>query len=140
MLSVSRFDDCFKLGKRIDEKPYLLPDPEILRKHSHDDVKVPNTPQIEGATSPRPEFLPTPTDTPNVSIRKLHVFNAKKVMLAEDLVLGSRLRGILEDLIEKGGGKNQAKRAKKRAKKGAKKGYCEQPLCILVRQTRHPRG
>jgi hypothetical protein len=104
VLIIDRFDDCFKLGKRIDEKPYLLPDPEILRKGSDVDVKVPNTSRMEGALAPRPDFLPTPTDTPNSSIRKLHVFNAKKVMLADDLVLGSRLRGILEDLIEKGGG------------------------------------
>ena len=104
MLIGDRFDDCFKLGKRIDEKPYLLPDPEILRKSSDEDVKVPNTSQMEGAIAPRPDFLPTPTDTPTNSVRKLHVFNAKKVMLADDLVLGSRLRGILEDLIEKGGG------------------------------------
>lgn len=58
---------------------------------------------MEGAISPRPEFLPTPTDTPNSS-RRLHVFNSKKVMLGGDLVLGSRLRGIIEDLIEGGGG------------------------------------
>jgi len=31
-----RFDDCLKLGKRIDEKPYLLPDPEIFRVRPED--------------------------------------------------------------------------------------------------------
>ena len=25
------FDDCLRLGRRIDERPYMLPDPEILR-------------------------------------------------------------------------------------------------------------
>lgn len=25
------FDDCLKLGRRIDERPYMLPNPEILR-------------------------------------------------------------------------------------------------------------
>lgn len=104
MLIFCRFDDCLKLGKRIDERPYLLPNPEILRKGSDEDVKFPNTAQMEGAISPRPEFLPTPTDTPHSSRRRLHVFNSKKVMLAEDLNLGSRLRGIIEDLIEGGGG------------------------------------
>jgi hypothetical protein len=101
---MARFDDCLKLGKRIDERPYILPNPEILRKDSSDDVNVPNTAQMEGAISARPEFLPTPTDTPGNSRRRLHVFNAKKVMLADDLTLGSRLRGIIEDLIEGGGG------------------------------------
>lgn len=104
LLTIVRFDDCLKLGKRIDEQPYLLPNPEILRKDSSDDVKVPNTAQMEGAMSARPEFLPTPTDTSNNSCRRLHVFNSKKVMLADDLTLGSRLRGIIEDLIEGGGG------------------------------------
>jgi twin BRCT domain len=101
-LTAFRFDDCLKLGKRIDERPYLLPNPEILRKSATDDVKVPNTSEMEGATAPRPESLPNPADTP--SSRRLHVFNEKKVMLSEDLALGSRLRGIIEDLIEGGGG------------------------------------
>lgn len=104
MLTICRFDDCLKLGKRIDERPYILPNPEILRKDSSEDVKVPNTAQMAGAISPRPEFLPTLTDAPKNSCRRLHVFNSKKVMLADDLSLGSRLRGIIEDLIESGGG------------------------------------
>jgi hypothetical protein len=37
-----RFDDCFKLGKRIDETPYLLPDPEILNPLPEEDVRVPS--------------------------------------------------------------------------------------------------
>jgi hypothetical protein len=54
--------------------------------------------------TPRPNFLPTPTDSPTGSDRKLNVFHEKKVMLADDLGLSSRLRGIIEDLIEGGGG------------------------------------
>lgn len=63
---------------------------------------MPTTSAVEGATSPRPKYLPTPTDSPDK--RRLDVFNGKKVMLADDLGLGSRLRGILEQLIEGGGG------------------------------------
>jgi hypothetical protein len=99
-----RFDDCLKLGKKIDDKPYLLPDPEILRKGSDEDVKIPSTAHIEGAVSVRPEYLPHPTDSPITSRRQLKVFNGKKVMIGEDLHLGSRLRAIIEDLIEGGGG------------------------------------
>jgi len=92
------------LGRKIDEKPYLLPNPDILLKRPDEDIKVPNSSHIEGAIAPRPEFLPTPTDSPSGSRNRLHVFNEKKVMLAADLGLSSRLRGIIEDLIEGGGG------------------------------------
>lgn len=103
-LTFFRFDDCLKLGKKIDDKPYLLPNPSILEKGSEGEVKVPSTAQIEGAVSVRPDFLPHPTDTPATSMRNLHVFNGKYVMFGDDLQLGTRLRGILEDLITGGGG------------------------------------
>jgi len=96
------FDDCLKLGKRIDERPYLLPDPEILRMTLTEPVAVPSTPEMVGATAPRPDYLPHPVDSPDA--RKLHVFHDRRVMLAADLNLNSRLRGILEDLIIRGGG------------------------------------
>lgn len=100
----ARFDDCLKLGKRIDERPYLLPDPELLRKRSDEDVTTPTTAQINGAMSPHPNFLPTPADEARPSERRLDVFNAKRIMLSSDLALGSRLKAILETLIEEGGG------------------------------------
>ncbi|KAI9738968.1 MAG: hypothetical protein M1818_005282 [Claussenomyces sp. TS43310] len=98
------FDDCLRLGQRIDERPYLLPDPEVLRMRADENVNIPASQHIEGATSTRPDFLATPTDSPIASRRHLHVFNEKTIMLADDLSLGSRLRGIIEDLIEGGGG------------------------------------
>jgi hypothetical protein len=91
-----------KLGKRIDEKPYLLPDPEILRVNPEDSVPIPSTAQLQGATSSRPENFPIPTDSPRRS--PLYVFDKKRVMLSEDLEISSRLRKIIEDLIEGGGG------------------------------------
>lgn len=103
-LIIDRFDDCLKLGKRIDESPYLLPDPEIFRKGPEDSVTIPTTANIEGAVSPRPAFLPTRTDSPTGSGRQLNVFSGKRVMFAEDLGLGNRLRTIIEDIIKHGGG------------------------------------
>lgn len=97
------FDDCLKLGRRIDEKPYLLPDPEILRLGPDEQVMVPVTALMVGATAPRPDYLPHHVDSPGDS-RRLHVFHDKKVMLSEDLKLNSRIRGTIEDLILKGGG------------------------------------
>lgn len=99
---MNRFDDCLKLGKRIDEKPYLLPNPEILRMNSEDSVTIPAAGQLQGATSSRPENFPIPTDSPRRS--PLYVFDKKRVILSEDLEISSRLRKIIEDLIEGGGG------------------------------------
>lgn len=97
MLISHRFDDCLKLGKRIDEKPYLLPDPEIFRAKPSDEIPFAVGDNIKGATVARPEQLAMPTDA---TARKLRVFKDKKVMLSKDLGVSDRLRGILEELIE----------------------------------------
>jgi hypothetical protein len=97
------FDDCLKLGMRIDEGPYLLPDPEILRKNADDTaVPIPATAQLQGAISPRPDNFPIPTDSP--SRTPLTVFKNKRIMLSDDLDISNRLRKIIEDLIAGGGG------------------------------------
>ncbi|SPQ27036.1 c9f6de18-114c-4566-b1c4-117199d8b410 [Thermothielavioides terrestris] len=93
------FDDCFRLGKRIDEGPYLLPDPEILRKAPEEIVKVPSSQQLEGATSTVPSG---PYETQGSE--KLVVFAQKKVMLSWDLPISAMLRKTLADKITKGDG------------------------------------
>ncbi|CAJ2505255.1 Uu.00g126490.m01.CDS01 [Anthostomella pinea] len=98
------FDDCFKLGKRIDEGPYLLPDPEILRVRPEDHIEPPSSSHLEGATSARPDYLPTPTDSTAGDRPIPTVFNGKKVMLSADLSIRDRLRKILLDLFSSGGG------------------------------------
>ncbi|KFY36379.1 hypothetical protein V494_05061 [Pseudogymnoascus sp. VKM F-4513 (FW-928)] len=97
------FEDCIKLGHRIDEKPYLLPDPEFLRMGSEAQILVPVTNSVTGATTPVPDYIPVGADSPSGS-RQLGVFREKKVMFSEDVKLRSRHRGILEDLITNGGG------------------------------------
>ena len=57
-----------------------------------------------GASSPRPDRLPTPSSSPSANRRQLTIFDGKKVMLSQDLELGSRLLGTIEDLISNGGG------------------------------------
>ena len=103
-LTCSRFDDCLRLGKRIDEAPYCLPDPEVLRKRPEDRIPEVGRQDMLGASSPRPDRLPTPSSSPSANRRQLTVFGGKKVMLSRDLELGNHLLATLEDLITNGGG------------------------------------
>ncbi|KAI4116854.1 MAG: hypothetical protein LQ345_002796 [Seirophora villosa] len=92
------FDDCLRIGKRLDEDPYLLPDPEILRGKTHDPIIDTKKVDLQGATSVQP---PEP---PRVGTRQIDIFKGKKIMLNNDLKISSHLRGTLEDLIDQGGG------------------------------------
>ncbi|KAF4465724.1 hypothetical protein FALBO_7424 [Fusarium albosuccineum] len=98
------FDDCFKLGKRIDEGPYLLPDPEILKKSAEDDLKIPTNDHLAGATSPTPTYLPLPPDG-DVVRPPVTVFQDRKVMLSWDLSVTERLTKVIKEIIINGGGK-----------------------------------
>ncbi|KAK8111406.1 uncharacterized protein PG998_007863 [Apiospora kogelbergensis] len=98
------FDDCFKLGKRIDDAPYLLPNPEILREHPGGNIPIPSSQHLQGATSARPDYIPTPVDTETETRPKLTVFEGKKVMLSCDLSISARLKNIVKELISDGGG------------------------------------
>lgn len=95
------FDDCFRLGKRIDERPYLLPDPEILRANPDDPVAIPSSQHLEGATSHRPDRPPYHEDGTR---QKPTVFKGVKVCLSSDLNLNDQLRMTLTTLIKDGGG------------------------------------
>ncbi|KAI0887939.1 BRCT domain-containing protein [Annulohypoxylon maeteangense] len=98
------FDDCFKLGKRISEEPYCLPDPEIMRLNPEDSVRVPSSQHLEGATSARPDYMPSPP--PDAGGRPiLTAFEGKSIMLSSDLSIRDRLREIIKGLIENGGGR-----------------------------------
>ncbi|KAH0565393.1 hypothetical protein GP486_001210 [Trichoglossum hirsutum] len=99
------FDDCLKLGKKIDERPYSLPSPEIGRLSLADPVGIPPNPNLKGAISAHPSGAPpTSVESPSPHRRGFKVFEGKRVMLSDDLGLGSRLRGTVEDLIASGGG------------------------------------
>lgn len=104
MLTIRRFDDCFKLGKRIDEGPYLLPDPEIMKKTADDHLDIPTSGNLEGATSPTPTYLPLPPDG-DVVRPPATIFQDKGVMLSSDLSITLRLTKVIRDIIVNGGGK-----------------------------------
>ncbi|KAL7924708.1 hypothetical protein ACQKWADRAFT_285748 [Trichoderma austrokoningii] len=97
------FDDCFKLGKRIDEGPYLLPDPEILKKGPDEVLVIPPNENLVGATSANPDFV-SPTD--RTSARPpVTVFQDKKILLGADLKITTRLEKALKGIILYGGGR-----------------------------------
>ncbi|KAI1777052.1 BRCT-containing protein [Hypoxylon cercidicola] len=97
------FDDCFKLGKRIDEGPYLFPDPAYLRASPTDAIAVPSSQHLEGATSASPDYIPAPSDVAGAR-PTLTVFEGKRVMLSTDLSIRDRLKEIIQGLINNGGG------------------------------------
>jgi twin BRCT domain len=92
-----------RLGKRLDERPYLLPNPEILQ-NSKIAVRHFNNKDIVGASTLEPTALPTLGTSPSTSRKQSRVLVGKRVMLSHDLEIGSHLRGKLEELIEGGGG------------------------------------
>ncbi|OHE90558.1 BRCA1 C Terminus domain-containing protein [Colletotrichum orchidophilum] len=94
------FEDCFKLGKRIPEDPYMLPDPEILRRpENQGEVQIPTYHQLEGATSTSPNYV---SDAPRKSAT---IFRDKKVMLSWDLSVTPRSLEVVKQLVVNGGGK-----------------------------------
>lgn len=93
-----------RLGKRIDEGPYTLPNPEVMTKAITDRIPDTARPDLQGATSAHVGRLPTPVGTPAPERRDLNVFNDKTVLLAKDLEIATHLRETVEDLVKSGGG------------------------------------
>ena len=93
-----------RIGKRLDEGPYMLPDPDVLHLNSSDPIPETKRIDLQGASSTQPSDLPRFLDSNRSNTRRVDVFNAKKVMLCNDLNIGSHLRGTIEDLINHSGG------------------------------------
>jgi hypothetical protein len=95
-----RFDDCLRLGKKISEEPYLFPDPEIFALE-HDGPPAPrNNEDLRSALTPVPHTVQSSLAAP----REATIFRKRVIRLSNDLKVGSRTRGALEDIIRNGGG------------------------------------
>jgi hypothetical protein len=101
-----RFDDCLKLGRRISEGPYTLPNPEILNVRAGAIPAPRIIPQVRNATNPEPSSEPQPPSSAEYHepARAIKAFKDKKVKFGEDLNLNDRLKGVIGELIRAGGG------------------------------------
>ncbi|OJD37729.1 brct domain-containing protein [Diplodia corticola] len=99
------FDDCLKLGKKIVEAPYQLPNPPILSRDPSLPIAHYPSEAIKDATNPDPQTLPSPVSlsSPNIP-RSLQVFSGRKILLSPDLNIGPRIRTTIEELVKAGGG------------------------------------
>ncbi|KAI4282201.1 MAG: hypothetical protein L6R38_003113 [Xanthoria sp. 2 TBL-2021] len=98
------FDDCLRIGKRLDEDPYMLPNPDIIHMKPGDPVLETKRIDLQGASSTQPRELPKFLDSKRSNTRRVDVLNGKKVMLCNDLDIGGHLRGTIEELINNSGG------------------------------------
>ncbi|KAJ5086621.1 hypothetical protein NUU61_007928 [Penicillium alfredii] len=96
------FDDCLKLGRRIDERPYTLPDPEILRAGPDVPIRWQENKDLVGASSPEPSKLPSRAKSVHSEDQR-SVFHEKCVMLSTDLGIGVHLRESIETVLKQGG-------------------------------------
>lgn len=98
------FNDCLKVGWRVAERPYLLPDPEVMNVEAG---PIPSsvTKAIRDATNPEPDG--PPASSPRLHLaepRAIKAFAGKRVMFGEDLMLNKSLREVITSKIEAGGG------------------------------------
>ncbi|KAH8731124.1 BRCT domain-containing protein [Phaeosphaeriaceae sp. PMI808] len=100
------FDDCLKVGRRISERPYTLPDPEILNVDAAPIPMVRTSQQIRDATSPDPikDPIPPTTSAHLEPARAIKAFAGKNVKLGEDLNIGNKLGDTITSIIKAGGG------------------------------------
>jgi hypothetical protein len=101
-----RFDDCLKLRRRVDEKPYLLPDPPLFKSFAAQNIGI-------SLAEPVPSDHLAYTHFGSIQSRsgppqcKVTIFkgNRKKVFLGKDLGVSARLRATLEHVVQQAGGK-----------------------------------
>ena len=90
-----RFDDCLRLGRRIAEDPYLLPDPEILRRQPYDDINSDTKPDAQADA-----HRGTHTERVSSERQRLTVFEGKRLLLCSDLGIADHLHDAIQAIVE----------------------------------------
>ncbi|KAF2209271.1 hypothetical protein CERZMDRAFT_47623 [Cercospora zeae-maydis SCOH1-5] len=94
------FDACIRLGKKISEKPYQFPEPEILRRNNAS-VRPSPTPQLTGAVS---ATIPTsPPPSPSKSRKTFNALPCKKIYFSDDLDISEHFIEALTATLRVGG-------------------------------------
>ena len=101
-----RFDDCLKLRRRVDEKPYLLPDPPLFKSFATQNIGINPAEPVPSNHLAYTHFgsIQSQSSPPqcNATIFK---GNRKKVFLGKDIGVSARLGATLEHVIQQAGGK-----------------------------------
>ncbi|RPA71103.1 BRCT domain-containing protein [Ascobolus immersus RN42] len=92
------FDDCLKLNRKIDEGPYLLPNPEIELVSADAPITLPVRDDLRFTHRQNiTEQIPTVREG-------FDAFEGKKVKLGADLGINPRLRRVISEIIIDGKG------------------------------------
>lgn len=100
------FDHCLRLGRRILEAPYTLPNPSILTEQN---MSVPPRVLTTNDLGPHNTMDPLelglePPSAPELHEKEVSVFKNRKIMLHQDLDVQGHLEQTLSKMIVKGGG------------------------------------
>ena len=99
------FDDCLRIGKKISERPYMLPNPEVLNTATRQPARIGAAVDVQGASTARPQRDDiSPPATPSKHRKDINVFQGKALLLASDLALSTHLVLTLTSLITDAGG------------------------------------
>lgn len=93
-------DDCLKLKRRLDETPYLLPNPKVLSANDNDDSIM----EINAKESQELGLLVS-FDAESIVPTQDKVLMGKRFFLGSDLELSRRMNITVSQLIESSGGK-----------------------------------
>lgn len=101
-----RFDDCLKLRRRVDEKPYLLPDPPLFKAFAAQNIGINPSDPVPSDHLAYTHFGSIQNQsTPPACTATIFKGNHKTVFLGKDLGVGARLRATLEHVVQQAGGK-----------------------------------
>ncbi|KAG7194784.1 uncharacterized protein KQ657_004465 [Scheffersomyces spartinae] len=98
-------DDCFKAGKMLDEKPYLLPNPPILVNGKREPASSLDIVNLETQLSQDDQWeIPHNDDNHSKKSQASMFLESKRVFIHSDYNVSERLFKTIVDLVAKHGG------------------------------------